>query len=335
LRGPEPAARRAAPAPALVWLALGTVYVIWGSTYFAIRKAILTLPPLLMASARFLVAGSLLYFWAIRRGDRENDRPRWPQWRTAIIVGVLLLGVGNGGVVFAERTVPIGIAALTIATIPLWMALIDRIFFGQRLAPLAIAGLALGFGGLGLLVGGIGGGRLDPMGMVILLVAAVGWSTGSMYSRRAPLPSRPLVGTAMEMLAGGIALAVAGAVRGEFAAIDPSRFSAESLLALGYLVVFGSLVAFSAYIWLLRTVPISLVSTYAYVNPVVAVFLGWAFLGEQITPRTLAAGAVILVAVALMISARKLPPGNPADCAPEALWVDWAKGPSRRTVRAR
>lgn len=315
-----------AQAPAgLVWLALGSVYVIWGSTYFAIRKAILTLPPLLMASTRFLVAGSLLYVWAIRRGDRENDRPGWPQWRTALIVGVLLLAVGNGGVVFAERTVPIGIAALTIATIPLWMSLVDRIFFGQRLAGLAIGGLVLGFGGLGLLVGGIGGGRLDPLGMVILLVAAIGWSSGSMYSRRAPLPARPLVGTAMEMLAGAAALVVAGALRGEFADIHPSRFSAESLLALGYLIVFGSWVAFSSYIWLLRTAPVSLVSTYAYVNPVVAASLGWAFLGEQITPRTLAAGAVILVAVALIISARRLPPGNPADCAPEALWVDWAR----------
>ena len=326
LRGSGPAARRTTtPPPALVWLALGAVYVIWGSTYFAIRKAILTLPPLLMASARFLVAGSLLFAWAIRRGDSQNDRPGWAEWRAAIIVGVLLLAVGNGGVVFAEQTVPIGIAALTIATIPLWMSLIDRIFFGQRLALPAVAGLILGFGGLALLVGGPGGGRLDPTGMVILLVAALGWSIGSMYSRRAKLPSSPLMGASMEMLAGGIALAVAGAVRGEFAQIHPSRFSTESLLALGYLIVFGSLVAFTAYIWLLRTVPISLVSTYAYVNPVVAVFLGWAFLGEQITPRTLVAGGVILVAVALIISARKLPPGNPADCAPEALWVDWAR----------
>jgi drug/metabolite transporter (DMT)-like permease len=304
------------PSAALIWLPLGAVYVIWGSTYLAIREAVLTLPPLLMAAVRFLVAGGVLYAWAIRRGDREGDRPGWPQWRAASIVGILLLLVGNGGVVLAERSVPTGIAALVIATIPLWMAMIDRVFFGQRLAPQAIAGLVLGFSGLGLLVGGTGGGRLDAGGMIILLCAAIGWSIGSMYSKNAPLPSRPLVATALEMLAGGAALVVAGAIHGEFAHIHPELFSLASLLALAYLIVFGSLVAFSAYVWLLRAAPISLLSTYAYVNPVVAVLLGWIFLSERITGRTLLAGAVILVAVALMISARKIPPGDPADAVP-------------------
>jgi drug/metabolite transporter (DMT)-like permease len=231
-------------------------------------------------------------------------------------VGILLLLVGNGGVVLAERSVPTGIAALVIATIPLWMAMIDRVFFGQRLAPQAVIGLVLGFGGLGLLVGGAGRGRLDLAGMVILLCAAIGWSIGSMYSRNASLPSRPLVATAMEMLAGGAALVVAGAIHGEFAHIHPERFSLASILGLAYLIVFGSLVAFSAYVWLLRAAPISLLSTYAYVNPVVAMVLGWIFLSERITGRTLLAAAVILVAVALMISARKIPPGDPADAAP-------------------
>jgi drug/metabolite transporter (DMT)-like permease len=311
---------------ALIWLALAAVYVIWGSTYLAIREAVLTLPPLLMASVRFLVAGGLLYAWAIRRGDRVADRPGWPQWRAASVAGVLLLLVGNGGVVLAERTVPTGVAALVIATIPLWMAMIDRIFFGQRLAPQAIVGLVLGFGGLGLLVGGTGGGKLDAVGMVTLLAAAIGWSIGSMYSRAARLPSRPLVATGMEMLAGGAALAIAGALHGEFADIHPERFSTASLLALAYLIVFGSWVAFSAYVWLLRSAPISLVSTYAYVNPVIAVFLGLAFLSEQITPRTVVAGAVILVAVAMMLSARKIPPGEPADAAPDAACLDGSRG---------
>jgi drug/metabolite transporter (DMT)-like permease len=218
--------------------------------------------------------------------------------------------------------VPTGITSLVIATIPLWLAIIDRLFFGQRLVPQAIAGLVLGFGGLALLVGGTTGGRLDLTGIAILLVSAIGWAIGSMYSRRAPLPARPLVGTAMEMLAGGIALAIAGAIHGEFTQIHPERFSAASLVALGYLIVFGSWVAFSAYVWLLRAAPISLVSTYAYVNPVVAVFLGWAFLSEQITPRTLVAGAIILVAVAVMVTARKLPPGDPADATPEAAHLE-------------
>jgi drug/metabolite transporter (DMT)-like permease len=327
LRPPELARQPGQASPALIWLALGSVYVIWGSTYLAIREAVLTLPPLLMASVRFLVAGTLLYVWSIRRGDREADKPGWRQWRAASIVGVLLLLVGNGGVVLAERTVPTGIAALVIATIPLWMAAIDRVFFGQRLAPQAIAGLLLGFSGLGLLVGGTGSGKLDVAGMLILLCAAVGWSIGSMYSRGAPLPSRPLVATAMEMLAGGVALAAAGAIHGEFAHIHPERFSTASLLGLAYLIVFGSWVAFSAYVWLLRAAPISLVTTYAYVNPVVAVFLGWVFLSERVTPRTLLAGAVILAAVALMLSARKIPPGDPADAAPDAACLDRTRRP--------
>jgi drug/metabolite transporter (DMT)-like permease len=311
--------------PALIWPALGAVYVVWGSTYLAIREAVLTLPPLLMASVRFLVAGGLLYAWAIRRGNRVADRPGWSQWQAASIAGVLLLLVGNGGVVLAERSVPTGVAALVIATIPLWMAIIDRVFFGQRLALQAIVGLVLGFGGLGLLVGGTGSGKLDLAGMSTLLAAAVGWSIGSMYSKRAPLPARPLVATAMEMLAGGVALAIAGAIHGEFANIHPERFSTASLLGLSYLIVFGSWVAFSAYVWLLRSAPISLVSTYAYVNPVVAVFLGWAFLSERITPRTVVAGAVILAAVALMLSARKIPPGDPADAAPDAACLDGSR----------
>jgi drug/metabolite transporter (DMT)-like permease len=326
IRLSEPAGQRHGQAsPALIWLALGAVYVVWGSTYFAIREAVLTLPPLLMAAVRFLVAGGLLYVWAIRRGDRVADRPGWTQWRAASIAGVLLLLVGNGGVVLAERSVPTGVAALVIATIPLWMAMIDRFFFGQRLAPPAIVGLVLGFGGLGLLVGRTGSGKLDLVGMLTLLTAAIGWSIGSMYSRKATLPTRPLVATAMEMVAGGAALAIAGAIHGEFASIHPERFSTASLLGLAYLVVFGSWVAFSAYVWLLRSAPISLVSTYAYVNPVVAVFLGWAFLSERITPRTVVAGAVILAAVALMLSARKIPPGDPADAAPDAACLDGSR----------
>ena len=323
---PREAGRAGQASPALIWLALGAVYVIWGSTYLAIREAVLTLPPLLMASVRFLVAGALLYVWAIRRGHREGDRPGWPEWRSAFVVGSLLLLVGNGGVVLAERSVPSGVAALVIATIPVWMAMIDRVFSGQRLVPQAIGGLALGFGGLAVLVGGTGSGKLDLVGMVILLTAALGWAIGSMYSRGARLPARPLVATAMEMLAGGTALAFAGAVHGEFGRIHPERFSTASLLGLAYLIVFGSWVAFSAYIWLLRTAPISLVSTYAYVNPVVAVFLGWAFLSERITPRTMVAGAVIVAAVALILSARKIPPGDPADAAPDVARLD---GPRR------
>ncbi|HEX9410640.1 MAG TPA: EamA family transporter [Actinomycetota bacterium] len=317
------AVAQGSPSPALIWLALGIVYVIWGSTYFAIREAILTIPPLLMASVRFLVAGALLYAWAIRRGDRTGDRPGAKQWLAAFAIGTSLLLVGNGGVVLAERSVPTGIVALIIATVPLWMALIDRAFFGQRLAPQAILGLALGFAGLALLVGNPGGGHIRSLDLAIALIAPIGWSIGSMYSRRAALPRRALVATAMEMLCGGLVLGVAGVLHGELARVHPDRFSLHSILGLAYLVVFGSWIAFSAYIWLLKVAPVSLVSTYAYVNPVVAVFLGWAFLSERVGPRTLVAAAVIVAAVALILSARKLPPGDPAGAAPtRPAWIE-------------
>ena len=304
-------ARLPAPSAALVWLALTAVYVIWGSTYLAIREAIRTIPPFMMASVRFLFAGGLLYLWAVRRGDRATDRPGRSQWVAATMVGGLLLLGGNGGVVWAEQHVPTSIVALLIAMTPLWMALIERFVYGQRLGRQAVAGLVLGFLGAALLVGGPGSRQFDPAGVVVVVFASVAWAVGSLYSRRAPLPSRPLVGTGMEMLAGGALFGLAGVVAGEAGRIHPTQFSTGSMAALAYLIVFGSWIAFSAYLWLLRVAPISLVSTYAYVNPVIAVLLGWAFLSEPITGRTLLAGVVIVVAVALIITARTVPPGDP------------------------
>ena len=310
--GPSQAATASAGA---IWFALAVVYVIWGSTYLAIRESILTIPPLLMAGVRFLIAGGLLYPVAIRLGDREADRPTWPQWRSAMVIGTLLLLVGNGGVVLAERTVPSGVVALIVATVPVWMALIDRVFFGQRLAARAMAGLALGFGGLALLIGGPGGGHLDARGLAIAVIAPIGWAAGSMYARRATLPARPLVGTAMEMLCGGVVLSLAAAVHGEFAHLHLADVSLTSALGLGYLIVFGSWGGFVAYVWLLRVAPVSLVGTYAYVNPVVAVFLGWLILDEAISGRTVLAAGIIVSAVALIVSARRIPAaevGRPA-----------------------
>lgn len=308
-----------APAgPGLIWLALGSLYIIWGSTYLAIRVAIETMPPLLMASMRFLTAGGLLYAWSIGRGDRHGDRPSRRQWIASFIIGGLLLLGGNGGVAIAEQTVASGVVALIIAMTPLWMALLDRIVYGQRLSGQAIGGLILGFGGLTLLVGPPGEGGLDIGGALVALGASLAWAVGSIYARRAPLPRRPLVANAMQMLAGGAVLLVAGTAAGELGRIQPDRFSAESVLALVYLIVLGSLVGFSAYMWLIRVAPISLVSTYAYVNPIVAVFLGWLILEEVITARTLIAGAVIVVAVALIITARRLPPVDAAAGVPEA-----------------
>ena len=292
-----------APAAA-IWAALLSVWVFWGGTYLAIRVVVRTMPPFLAASVRFLVAGAILYAVAVRRGDRVGDRPTRTQWIAATIVGGSLLLGGNGLVMFAEQSVPSGIAALIIASVPLWLATIDRIVFGRRLSWVAVMGLAIGFGGLALLIDPTGGGRLDPAGVAALVVASLSWAGGSLYARHAPLPKRPLVGTGMEMLAGGVLLALVGAGRGELARVDLAAVSTGSVLGLVYLIVFGSLVAFAAYVWLLRVTRTTLVSTYAYVNPVVAVFLGWAVLSEPITLRTLVAGGIIVLAVAVIVSAR-------------------------------
>ena len=286
-----------------IWAALGIVYVVWGSTYFAIRVAIQTLPPFLMAATRFLVAGGILFGLTAPRGDRARDPLGPAQWRaTAIIGGALLMG-GNGGVVWAEQRIPSGAAALLIATVALWMALLDRLIFGRRLPPRAVAGLGLGLAGLALLVGRIDRGGLDPLGAAVCALASLCWAAGSLYARTAPVPRRPLVATSMEMLVGGALLLVVSFAVGEPRVAHAASFSVPSLLALGYLIVFGSLVAFSAYIWLLRHAPTSLVATYPYVNPIVAVLLGWAFLGEEVTVRMAVAGTTIVCAVALIASA--------------------------------
>jgi drug/metabolite transporter (DMT)-like permease len=291
------------PPPALIWAALAAVYVIWGSTYLAIRVAIETMPPLLMASVRFLVAGGLLFAWSVGRGDRAGDPLGRRQWGAAAIVGGLLLAGGNGLVTLGEETIPSGVTSLFIATVPLWLVLIARVVLKERVGPREVGGILLGFAGLVLLAGLPGGEELALEGVVMLAVAPLLWAAGSLYSRRAPLPKRPLVGTGMEMLAGGAILAVVGVVRGELADVEPARFSLASILALAYLVVFGSIVAFTAYIWLLRSARTSLVATYAYVNPVVAVLLGWIILDEPMTGAKVVAGLVIVTAVAIIVSA--------------------------------
>src|SRR5918996_4871502 len=218
-----------------VWAALVTVWIVWGSTYLAIRVAVRTIPPLMMGSVRFLLAGGILYLFAVRRGDRVDDRPTAEHWRSAFIIGTALILGGNGLVSFAEQRVPSGIAALLIATVPLWLAIGDRVRYGSRLSWQTVVGLAIGFGGVILLVGQSGAGKVDSLGAAALVGASVFWAAGSLYSRRAPLPRRPLVGTGMEMLAGGAILAVVGVARGELADVEPARFSLASVLALAYL----------------------------------------------------------------------------------------------------
>jgi drug/metabolite transporter (DMT)-like permease len=282
--------------------ALGIVYIVWGSTYLAIAIADRTLPPFLMLSIRFLIAGALLYWWSARRGEVAAERPGRRQWRAAAIVGGLLLVVDTGGVAWAELRVNSGIAALVVASVPFFMAVLDRAFFGVRLPVGGVVGLFVGLLGVGLLVGA--SGHIDAVGVIVLLGASFAWAAGSTYARVASLPKKPFLSAAMQMLCAGAMLAVVGIGRGELGQVHLSAISDASLAAVLFLIVFGSLVAFTAYGWLLKNASTRLLSTYAYVNPAVAVFLGWAFVGEQIGGREIAAGLVILSSVALIAFAR-------------------------------
>lgn len=297
----------------MVWAALAVIYVVWGSTYLAIRVAIETIPPMISASLRFVAAGVILYAFAIRRGDREADRPGPAQWLSAAIVGTLLFLGGNGGVVWAEQRIPSGIAALLVATVPLWMALIGFTVLRERLPRIAVAGLFVGFAGTALLIRPSGEGGVDTLGALVVVGASLSWAIGSLYSRGAPLPKRPLVSASMQMLCGGVALGIVGIAGGELGRIELGNVSRSSALAFFYLIFFGSIAAFSCYAWLLRAAPTSVVSTYAYVNPVVAVALGWAFLDERVEPVTFVAGAIIVTAVAMIVTAgRAEEPGEVA-----------------------
>jgi drug/metabolite transporter (DMT)-like permease len=296
---------REPPTTTAVWAALVTVYIVWGTTYFSIRIVNQTLPALLAASVRFLVAGGLMFAFTVRRGDVESDRPGRRQWTAAAIVGTALLLGGNGAVAWSERTTPSGLVALIIALVPLWMAFLDAVVLGRRPRPQVAAGLLMGFAGAALLVGTSAGGRIPLVGLLFAIGASISWAAGSLYARTAPLPMRPFVGIGMEMLCGGVGLLIVGALAGDVGRIHLERISLASVLALAYLIVFGSFAGFASYVWLLRNERTSLVSTYAYVNPVVAVFLGWAFLDESISLRTIVAGAMVLAAVALIIATRQ------------------------------
>jgi len=287
----------------LIWLALGTVYVIWSTTYLGIRITNETLPPLLAAGTRFVIAGSVLLAVTVGRGDTAADPVGRTQWLAAFTVGALLIAGGNGSVVLAERTVPSGTVALIFALVPLWIALWDRFVGGQPLRARVAVGLLLGFAGAALLVDDARVGGIPISGLLLAVGASMSWAGGSLAARGARLPHRPFVGNAMVMMAGGSISIVWGLARGELALVHPHRFSSSSLLAFGYLVVFGSWIAFSAYLWLLRNARTSLVATYAWVTPMLAVYLGHLLVDEPLRGRSLVAGAVILTAVALTVSA--------------------------------
>jgi drug/metabolite transporter (DMT)-like permease len=280
-----------------IWAALATIYVVWGSTFLAIAIAVRDLPPFLSMAMRHLVAGGLLFAWVWWRSDRKLGLGA-RQWGSAFVFGGLLFLVSHGSLAWAQQDVPSGIAALLVGTIPLWFAILARIAFGERLSALGLLGLALGFAGLVLLVDPTGEEGAEPIGALVIIIGAFTWAAGSLWSRRLPLPDDTLLSAAMGMLAGGTLLAIASGLGGELR--DPT-FTPEALAAVGYMVVIGSFIGFSAYVWLLKVAPASTVSTYAYVNPVIAVVLGWAFNDEVITGRTLLAGAAIVVGVALMV----------------------------------
>ena len=301
------------PTTAQVVTAFAAVYIVWGSTYLGIRFAIETLPPLLMASVRFLFAGSLLYGWAIARGA---SHPTARQWRAAAIVGVLLFVGGNGAVVLAEQWVPSGLVALLVAAVPLWLVLLDWLW-GSRTSPgpRALVGLAAGFLGVALLVGspdvGARGGR-GLLGAGLVVAGSLAWAAGSIYSRHAPRPERPRMWVAMQMLLGGAFLLPVAAMTGELSRFDPAAVSTRSVVALLYLVFIGALVGFTAYIWLLTVSTPARVGTYAYVNPVVALFLGWALADEHVAPGALVAAAVIVGSVVLITTGgRSAAPATP------------------------
>jgi drug/metabolite transporter (DMT)-like permease len=297
----------------LLVAAFAAVYVIWGSTYFAIAVGIESFPTLMLPAARHLIAGIVLY--PLLRW-KTGIRPTPGQWRTAIITGLLLLLLGNGGVCLAERTVPSGVAALLVALVSFWMVLVDWVRpGGQRPLPRVVASLVLGFGGLVLLVGPahLGGSeRVNPVGAGILFVASFAWAWGSIYSKHNDLPSSPMLGVAMQSLAGGAALWIVSLLAGEGRQLHPSAVTMRSWLALAYLLVFGTGIGFTAYVYILKKSTAARVGTYAFVNPVVALFLGWLGAGETITLRTALAAAVILTAVLLVITA---PHKNPAEAA--------------------
>lgn len=292
------------PSLLLLVAAFAAVYLIWGSTYLAIRVGVETLPPFLMAGTRFLTAGSVLYIWARARGAAPPERG---DWRTATITGAALLLVGNGLVTWAELSVASGVAALLIATEPLWVVMINWMLpGGERPGGRTFAGLAVGFVGVLMLVGGgTAGGAAHPLSTGALFAAALSWAAGSLYTARVKGSASPLLAIGMQMLAGGALLLVVSGALGEWATFEMGSVSSRSMLAWGYLLVFGSLVGFTAYSWLLKNVTPERASTYAYVNPVVAVLLGWAVAGERVTLRTLVAAAVIIGSVIITISGMK------------------------------
>jgi len=277
------------------------VYIVWGSTYLAIRYAVQTIPPFVMVGTRFIVSGVILYAWARWRG---SPRPTSAQWKDATVTGALMLCCGNGAVSWAEQRVPSGIASLLVAVVPLWMVLVDWLRpRGERPRAVVVVGVIVGLVGLAVLVGPAslsGKGEVDSAGAIVLILGSLAWAAGSVFNRHGSRPDSAAMSTGLQMIGGSIALLLLGVMRGELAQLHVREISAASWAGWIYLVTFGSLVGFTAYIYLLQTVSPAKASTYAYVNPLVAVLLGWAIAGESVTVRSLGAAAIILAGVAMI-----------------------------------
>jgi drug/metabolite transporter (DMT)-like permease len=287
--------------------AFASVYLVWGSTYLGIRIAIESIPPFLMAGTRFIVAGSMLYLWGRLR---SGERPTAVHWKSATTIGLMLLLIGNGGLSWSEKLIPSGIAALIVAVSPIWFILLEWMQGGIKPSAGVFLGLFLGTFGTLILIDPadlVGGGEVNVLGALVLLFSSVCWAVGSFYSRKAQLPSSPPLANGMEMLAGGVALLVVSAGSGELNSFHISAVTSRSLLGVAYLIVFGSIIGFSSYVWLLRATTPTRASTYAYVNPIVAVLIGWLFGGEALPARVLVAAALIIAAVAAIttLGARK------------------------------
>lgn len=292
----------------LLVASFATLYLVWGSTYLFILYAIETIPPLVMAGARHLVAGILLWVFL----PKPEPKPTLRDWAWAFLLGTLMLAIGNGAVTVAEGKMPSGVAALLVAAVPLWLVVLEW-GSGTKPRPLVLAAIPLGLAGVAILANtneGWKGGKVEPLYVVAVVLGALCWAAGSLLSRRGPIKMPLLRAVALQMMAGGVVLAVAGAATGELHGFDPSAISAKSWLSWAYLVLFGSVAAFSAYSWLLRVVPAPLAGTYAFVNPVVAVVLGAAWANEPVGPRVLLATGLIVAAVALVsiAKARKATP---------------------------
>jgi drug/metabolite transporter (DMT)-like permease len=285
--------------------ALAVVWIVWGSTYVAMRVGVRELPPLTMCGARFLVAGLLIYGWC-RWQRRRRPETGWRpaglrEWRASAILGLSLAAAGTGAATWAEQKIPASTAALLLASIPVWLVIASRVVDSERITGRAAAGLLLGLAGVAVLVNPLSGGAPNLAASAVALAGAASWGCGSVYARHAPHPDQPLLGSGMQLICAGVALCAAGAAGGEPARVHASSLASESALALGYLIIFGSLVAYSSYEWLIRHAPSRLVGTYAFVNPVVAVLLGWWLLAEHITSRTILAATVIVTGVALLV----------------------------------